>query len=153
MRSVNTKSVILGAVTGALIWLVWTSLITMAVLTPAYGVEQKAGHLFAIPRYGVVPFFLGWILAILLVSLIVNWLYAVTRNIIGAGVRTALLLGTTLGFVASVPVNLSIISWIQVSPAIPLFWMIDIWGGITFAIVAGAFCYKDRTNSCSRIEQ
>lgn len=147
MHKVNVKSVVLGTLAGALAWLVWTSVMTMSFLAPVYSTEQKAEHIFAIPRYGALPFFLSWILVILGISLIANWLYTIARTVLGAGPRTALLIGAALGLAASAPVNLSVSSWIQVSPTIPLFWAIDVWGGITLATLVGAFCYRERSAS------
>lgn len=143
MSSVNGKRVLMGALAGAVVWSVWTGIVTMGILNPAYHAEQSLGHLLAKSRYGAGIFFFSWALTVLLVSGTGAWIYAVMRGSRGAGPRTALKIGLVLGFAAGFPVDLSILTWLPVTPIVPLFWMVDIWGGVILATLVAAFLYKD----------
>ncbi len=79
----------------------------------------------------------------MLVSGIGAWLYAVMREPLGAGARTAIKIGIALGFAAGFPMDLSIITWLPVTPIVPIFWMVDIWGGVILATLVAAFLYRD----------
>lgn len=144
MASINGKRVVLGGLAGAVAWSVWTSFVTMGVLSPTYVVEEKVGHVLGTPRYGFATFFLSWFFTIFIVSGIAAWLYAVARPSLGAGPKTALMVGATLGFAAGFPLSLTVVSWLPVAPTVPLFWMLDAWVGIVLAALIAAYIYKDK---------
>lgn len=152
MGAINSKRVWLGALAGAAVWSVWTGIVTMGILTPTYHMEQGLGHILTRPRFGTEIFFLSWALVILLVSGIGAWLYAELRVLLGAGAWTAIKIGVVLGFVAGVPINLSMVTWTAVTAKIPLFWMIDVWGGAILATSAAAFVYKDQIKPIAEIK-
>ena len=143
MTAINSKRVLLGALAGAVVWSVWTSMVTMVVLGSTYAAGEKAGQVLATPRFGGPLFFLSWFLTIFVVSGLCATVYAAVRGTWGARPRTALILGLILGFLAAFPLNLSIISWLAVNPKVPLFWLLDVWVGITMATFVGAYFYKD----------
>lgn len=143
MHKVNGKRVVMGTLAGGVAWSIWTSVVTMKILIPRYRLEEKLGHVLAQPRYGLAVFFMSWFLAIFLVSGIGAWLYAIARNSLGPGPRTALKIGALLGFAAGVPINLSVVSWYPVARSVPFWWMVDMWIGVVLAVLIAAFLYRD----------
>lgn len=143
MAAINSKRVLLGAVAGAVVWSIWTSMVTMGVLGSTYAAEEKSGQVLATPRFGGPMFFLSWFLTIFVVSGLCASLYAAVRDTWGPGLRTALILGLILGFLGAFPLSLSITSWLAVNPKVPLFWLLDVWVGIAMATFVGAYLYKD----------
>lgn len=144
MAAINSKRVLLGAVAGAVVWSVWTSMVTMVVLGSTYAAEEKAGQVLASPRFGGPLFFLSWFLTIFVVSGLCVSIYAAVRDAWGPRPRTALILGLILGFMSAFPLNLCITSWLAVNPKVPLFWLLDVWVGVTMATFVGAYFYKDK---------
>jgi hypothetical protein len=144
MSNVNGKRVLIGALAGGVAWSVWSSLISMGILSSAYMAEQTAGHLLAQPRYGIGAFFASWFLTLFLLSGVGAWLYATTRGSLGAGPKTALKVGVLLGFAAGFPINLSVTSWDPLVRTVPFWWMVDMWGGAIIATLIAGFLYKDK---------
>lgn len=140
---INTKRLLIGALAGTVVWSIWTSLITMNVLLPVYGIEEKAGLIFGSPRYGFGAFFASWLLILFAVSTCGALLYALLSEKWGRGLTTALKIGGLLGFVAAVPSNFSMLNWSTVTSMIPLFWMIDMWVGVILTTCISAVIYKD----------
>lgn len=141
---INTKRLLLGAAAGTIIWSIWTSLITMNLLLPVYATEERAGHIFSSPRYGFGPFFFSWLLILLAVSICGALLYALLRDQLGRGLVTALKIGGVLGFVAAVPANFGALNWSTVTSTVPIFWMVDMWVGVTLTTCISAFIYSDK---------
>jgi hypothetical protein len=140
----NTKRVLIGALAGGVVWSVWTSIVSMAILGPTYMSEQNAGHLLTQPRYGVPLFFVSWFITIFLLSGAGAWLYAAVRGTLGAGPKTALKVGALLGFAAGFPINLSVATWDPLVRSVPLWWMLDMWIGAIIATFVAAVLYKDK---------
>ena len=144
MSTVNFKRVAIGALAGSAVWSVWTSIVTMTVLMPTYASEQKLGHILTMPRYGFKVFFGSWLLMLLIVTGLSGYTYARIRQSSGPGFKNALAVGLTLGLIASVPANLSVLTWAPMSDSIPFTWMLDTWIGITLATCVAALVYTER---------
>ena len=143
MARLNYKRLIIGTVAGALAWSLWTSIVTMSQLLPAYRNEQQLGHMLAIPRFGFGLFFAEWLLMVVTVSAIVAWSYARFQSQLGSRFKAALVIGGLLGFLVSVPIDLSVITWNAVSPSIPMAWTLDAWVGVVLATGVVALVYRE----------
>jgi hypothetical protein len=139
----NAKRVLIGALAGGLAWSVWSCIISMEILSPTYMSEENTGHLLTQPRYGVPLFFISWFLTIFLLSGAAAWLYAAVRGTLGAGPKTAFKVGALLGFAAGFPIDLIVTSWDPVVRTVPLWWMVDMWGGAIIATLVAGLLYKD----------
>ncbi|MCD4748565.1 MAG: hypothetical protein K8R59_04250 [Thermoanaerobaculales bacterium] len=142
MNGLNSKRIVLGAVTGGFAWIVWSGLINTVFLGQRYVVAQDTGTLLSESRYG---FFLPvYFLSLLAISFVLAWLYAGVRTTFGPGPGTALKLGAVVGFAIAFPLNFSTASWVPVSRFFPLMWMLELWvGAILAAVIAGWFYYDD----------
>ncbi|HEV7165736.1 MAG TPA: hypothetical protein VGO35_10135 [Gammaproteobacteria bacterium] len=143
MNRLNYKRIALGAIAGAVVWSVWTSIVTMKVLLPVYKTEIAAGRILGTPRYGLAVFFSGWFVMLLVVTALSTWLYATLRPQLGAGIKSAVKVGAALGLIAAVPIDLSVATWSSMVDTIPLTWAVDAWVGLTLATCVAAFIYKD----------
>jgi len=137
----NTARVWLGGIVGGVVWTVWSYLIGMKV-GPLYGAMQNAGLFLKVSRY---PYFAGqWILLLFVMSILLAYLYALSRATSGAGPKTAVKIGMIVGFCAGVPGNFAQAAWSPIPRMLPLSWMLEAWvGAILATLVAGAL-YKDK---------
>jgi hypothetical protein len=136
----NHARVWLGGIVGGIVWNAWSFFIGMKQ-GPYYEAMQKQGLFLKESRY---PFFVGqWILLIFVMSIILAYLYAWSRNTAGAGPKTALKLGILVGFCAGFPGNFAQASWSPVPRELPLGWMLDIWVGMILASLVAGFLYKE----------
>lgn len=141
MAAINSKRVVLGAVAGGVVWTIWSMVVNVAVLAPAYEAAQQAGQLLKEPRY---PYFLVvWIVTLFLLTYIFAWVYASARSTLGPGPATALRIGVLLGFAISFPLNFSTATWAPFERTFPLWWMIDLWVGAILATLVAGWLYKD----------
>jgi len=141
MAQVNSKRVLLGAVVGGVVWIIWSGIVNMVFLAGRYAAVQASGAFLKEPRY---PFFLPvYFLALLLAAYVLAWLYAGVRGTYGAGPKTALAVGILVGFAASFPLNFSTAAWSPISRIFPLWWMIELWVGAILAALAAGWMYKD----------
>ena len=141
MAAVNTKRVWLGTVVGGVVWTAWSFFVNTVILGPHYAAAMEAGTVLKQPRY---PLFLGyWIVTLFLLTYILMWIYISVRGPLGPGVWTAFRVGFLVGFAMAFPVNLSVASWAPFSRALPLGWMLDLWGGAILATLAAGWVYKD----------
>jgi hypothetical protein len=93
------------------------------------------------PRY---PFFVGqWILLVFVMSILIAYLYALSRATAGAGPKTALKIGMIVGFCAGMPGNFAQATWSAAPRMLPLGWMLDMWVGAILAAVVAGFLYKE----------
>jgi len=143
VAALNRKRVYLGALAGGVVWSIWSLLINGLVLGARYEAAHAAGTLLRTPRYTVGGFLGFWFLLLFVLSAILSWLYAVARGPLGAGPKTALQLGIVIGFAAAVPLSWSLVNWVPVERFIPLWWMLDLWGGAVLASVVAGWLYKD----------
>jgi hypothetical protein len=74
---------------------------------------------------------------------ILTWVYVSVRTTLGPGPITALRVGFLMGFMSGFPISLSLATWAPFSRAIPLGWMLDLWGGSMLAMLVSAWLYKD----------
>jgi len=131
----------LGALAGGVVWNLWSVAINLAVLGARYAAGQKAGLYLEKPRF---PFFAGmWIVTIFALAYVVAWLYASVRGTRGAGPGTALQVGLLVGFAAGFPLNLGGAAWLTFGRAIPLWSMIEMWGGAILATLVAGWIYRD----------
>lgn len=136
----NSRRVLIGALGGGVVWIIWTLLNEM-VAEKYYIVEQAAGHLLKEPRYFFFRRF--WLGTVLLLAYIASWFYASVRATLGPGPRTALRVGVLLGFAISFPLNLSLAIWSPMSRIVPLLWVVDLWGGAILGTLVAGWLYRE----------
>jgi hypothetical protein len=138
---VNVRRFWLAVLAGWAVWVLWSSLVTVAALGPRYEAAWASGLLLESPR---VPFFLLlWTLILFILSLTLTWLYLSLRVTRGPGPRTAATLGIVVGFATAVPGHFAAGSWLPIDRAFPLWWMLELWVGALLASLAGAWVYRD----------
>ncbi len=136
----NTTRVWLGGIAGGVVWNAWGFFIQMHQ-APFYEAMQKQGLFLKQPRY---PFFVGqWILLVFVMSILIAYLYASSRDTAGAGPKTALKIGMIVGFIAGVPSNFAQATWSPVPRMLPLGWMLEMWVGAILAAVVAGFLYQE----------
>jgi hypothetical protein len=140
--AVNRGRVFLGGLVGAVVWFIWSFVVNQFLITEArYQAGRNAGLFLSQPRY---PFFVGqWFIILLLASIILAYLYAWSRQTLGAGPGTALKIGLLVGFLASFPLNFSTATWSSLDRVFPLGWMLDIWIGSILATLIAGWMYKE----------
>lgn len=137
---VNTARVWIGGIAGGVVWSAWSFFVGMRQ-APFYDAMQKQGLFLKESRY---PFFAGhWIGLIFVMSILIAYLYAWSRNTAGAGPKTALKIGMMVGFCAGVPGNFAQAAWSPIPRVLPLGWMLDLWGGAMLAGIVAGFLYKE----------
>jgi len=141
MADVNKKRVALGVVVGGVVWCVWSMLVNALILASHYEAAQNAGQLLKAPRYSM--FMVYWFVGLFLFTYILMWIYLSLRVTLGPGPKTALRVGFLVGFAIAFPVNLTVATWIPISRAFPLWWMLDLWVGSMLATFVSAALYKD----------
>lgn len=142
MAAVNTGRVVLGAIAGTVVWVIWSTFIHLKILGPRYEAAQRAGLFLKEPRF---PFFLGaWILILFVLALIIAWLYASVRATRGAGPGTALKIGLMIGFAAGFPISFSTAAWSPIGRRFPLWWMLELWVGSILAALVAGWLYRER---------
>lgn len=140
LMKLNKKRICIGGVAGGAAWTAWSFLIGMK-LGPLYEAMQKQGLFLQQPRY---PFFAAqWILLLLVMSILLAYLYALSRATAGAGPKTAVKIGMIVGFCAGVPGNFAQATWSPVPRMLPLGWMLEMWGGAIIAALVAGFLYKE----------
>lgn len=141
MVAINRKRVFLGGLAGGLVWFFWSSIVNAVILGTRYQELAGSGLLLQEQRY---PFFVGvWALTLVVLSLIMAWMYAAARAVLGAGPGTALKLGLVFGFVAGFPNNLAQATFSAVPRVMPLWWMLDLWVGAVMAALIAASLYRE----------
>jgi len=137
---VNRSRVWLGGLLGGVVWSVWSSLVGMKQ-GPLLTAAQNAGFFLKESRY---PFFVGqWIVLIFVMSIVLAHLYAWSRATAGAGPMTALKVGAMVGLCAGLPGNFAQAAWSPISRALPLGWMLDLWGGCILATLVAGWFYRE----------
>lgn len=141
MAAINQKRVVVGAIVGFVVWMIWSGVINSVVLGERYPAAQAEGYFLQQPRYS---FFIGfWALTLLLLSYILAWLYASVRATLGAGPGTALKIGLTVGFAAGFPLSFALAAWSPVDRIFPLWWMLELWVGAIAATLLAGWLYRD----------
>ena len=136
----NTTRVWLGGFAGGVAWSAWSFFIGMRQ-APLYDAMQKQGLFLKESRY---PFFAAdWIGLIFVMSILIAYLYALSRATAGPGPKTAVKIGMIVGFCAGVPGNFAQSAWSPVPRLLPLGWMLDLWVGAILAAVVAGFLYKE----------
>jgi hypothetical protein len=147
MANVNTRRVLLGALAGGVVWNIWSVIINTAVLSARYQAAQQAGTFLKQPRYPYPLFITVWIEMLFVLAFVVSWLYASARATIGAGPKTAAIIGLLIGFAAGFPTNFATATWAPVSRHFPLWWMLELWVGAILAALVAGFIYHDAPGS------
>jgi len=142
VEQVNSKRVLLGALAGGIVWIVWSGIVNAVILAGRYeAMMRQPGGLLKEPRY---PFFLPvYFLALLLAAYVIAWLYAGIRRTYGPGPKTALALGILVGFAVAFPLNFSTAAWAPIPRIFPLWWMIELWLGAILASLVAGWLYRD----------
>jgi hypothetical protein len=81
---------------------------------------QTAGIYLKEPRFPFTPL---WILGVFAMGFVAAWFYALARPRLGAGPKTALIVGIALGLISQVQYNFSMASWGQQGRFLPFVWM------------------------------
>ena len=141
MAAISLRRVALCTLAGGVVWAIWSTLINVVILEPKFEAAQKAGWMLVNPRY---PFFIPyWIILLFVLTYILTWAYVSVRNTFGPGPITALRVGFLLGFMSGFPLSLTLATWLPFSRFIPLWWMLDLWGGSILATFVSAWLYKE----------
>jgi len=138
---INCKRVILGGILGGVVWNLWSIIINMALLGKRYEAAQAAEEFLKEPRY---PGFVFWYILILMVlSMGLAWLYAVSRATLGPGPLSALKVGLVVGIIATVPGNFAGSAWDPISRMFHLGWLLEGLVGCILATLFAAWYYRD----------
>jgi hypothetical protein len=141
MAAVNKKRVVLGVLAGGVAWGIWSTGVNAVILSSQYVAAYDAGQLIKGGRY---PLFLAyWFVGLFLFTYILTWIYLSLRVTLGPGPKTALRVGFLVGFAMAFPLNLIVATWVPISRAFPLWWMLDLWVGAILATFVSAALYKD----------
>jgi hypothetical protein len=143
MAGINKKRVALGVVAGGVVWGIWSAVVNAGILSSRYQAAYDSGRLLMQPRYPL--FLLYWFVMLFVFTYILLWVYLSLRQTLGPGPRTALRVGFLVGFAIAFPINLTVATWIPISRAFPLWWMLDLWVGAILATFVSAWLYKDVT--------
>jgi hypothetical protein len=136
----NHGRVWLGGIVGGVVWSAWSFFVGMR-LNPFYAAMQKTGLFLKESRY---PFFAAqWIFLTFVMSIILAYLYAWSRNTAGPGPKTAVKIGMLVGFCAGVPGNFAQAAWSPIPRMLPLGWMLDMWIGMILASLVAGYLYKE----------
>ena len=140
--SVNRGRVFLGGLAGGIVWTIWSFLAGRLLIgTARYDAAMAAGQFLKQPRY---PYFMGqWIFILFVLAIVMAYLYALARQTLGHGPRTALRIGFLVGFVAGFPLNFAQATWVPIDRMFPLGWMLDMWVGCILASLVAGWLYKD----------
>jgi hypothetical protein len=138
--SINRGRVWLGGLLGGVAWSVWSFLVGTRQ-TEMLAAAQNQGLFLKESRY---PFFVGqWLLILFVMSIILAHLYVWCRSTLGPGPGTALKIGAIVGLCAGLPGNFAQAAWSPVPRALPLGWMIDLWGGAILATLVAGWFYRE----------
>jgi hypothetical protein len=141
MAAVNSRRVLLGALAGGVVWNLWSIFINFAVLAKHYAAGQQAGFFLKQPRYSLFPVY--WIVLLFVLACIVAWLYASVRATRGAGPGTALQVGLLVGFASGFPAAFGAATWAPYTRVIPLWQMLELWGGAILAALVAGWLYRE----------
>jgi hypothetical protein len=136
----NHARVWVGGIAGGVVWSAWSFFISTR-LGPFYAAMQSQGLFLKAPRYSL--FTPLWIVTLFVMSIILAYLYAWSRNTAGPGPKTALKIGMLVGFCAGFPGNFAQATWSPMPRMLPLGWMLDVWIGMILASLVAGFLYKE----------
>ena len=147
MASINTRSVQRGALLGGLVFLLWSMFMEFGVSYLLVGKERmqiamNAGWFLKEPRVPVWLFFIVWILCLFVVSYGLAWAYAAMRATLGAGPKTALMVGAFVGFAAGVPLQFAHGAFEPLSGRYTILWMLEMFLGCIFAALTAGKAYR-----------
>lgn len=141
MIRINYTRVWLGALAGWVVFMVWSGVTNFAVLMSKYAAAQAAGQMLAVPRY---PFFMAvWAATLFVVAVIGAFLYAASRATLGAGPKTALVIGVLVGFAAGFPIDFSLSAWATFPRVIPLWWLLELGVGSVLSTFVAGLIYRE----------
>jgi 1,4-dihydroxy-2-naphthoate octaprenyltransferase len=138
---VNFQRVFVGGILGGVVWSLWSMIINTALLAKKYAAAQAAGEFLSQPRY---PLFLLWYILILIVlSMGLAWLYAVSRAALGPGPLSAMKVGLVVGLIGSVPTSFAQSAWAPFSRYFPLGWLLEGLVGCILATLFAGWYYRE----------
>ncbi|NCO69238.1 MAG: hypothetical protein GW878_01765 [Acidobacteria bacterium] len=141
MGKIKCTRVWLGALAGWAIFMIWSGVTNFLVLMPKYAAAQAAEQMLAEPRY---PFFMAvWAVTLFAVAVIGAFLYAASRATLGAGPKTALIIGALVGFAAGFPIDFSLSAWATFPRVIPLWWLLELGVGSVLSTLVAGFIYRE----------
>ncbi len=147
MANVNTRRVFLGALSGGIVWNIWSVIVNAVALRSRYEAAQQAGTFLKQPRYPYPLFIVVWIVMLFVLAYVVAWLYASARSTRGAGPKTAAIIGLVVGFAAGFPTNFATATWAPISRHFPLWWMLELWIGAILAAFVAGWLYREASVS------
>ena len=142
MAAINKRRFWLGVLAGGVVWTVCSFLLgKVGAIEAQYVVATAAWQFLKVPRYPL--FAVEWIVLLFLLTYILAWFYVSLRGSLGPGPWTALRVGLLVGFAMGFPSNFALAAWAPYSRVLPLFWMIELWGGAILATLVAGWVYRD----------
>ena len=150
MAAINTRRVWLGALVGGLAFFAWSMIMEFGVSAALVGATRRriafaAGWFLQVPRVPAGVALTVWTLSLFVIAGGLAWLYAAMRATVGAGPRTALLLGLIVGFAAGFPLEFMHAAFQPLSARYALIWMVEMGVGCVVAALAAGWTYRDAT--------
>ena len=148
MAAINTRSVQKGALLGGIVFFLWSMLMEFGVSYVLVGkvrmdIAMNAGWILKEPRLPVWLFFVVWILCLFVISYGLAWAYGAIRATLGAGPKTALMLGAFVGFAAGFPLEFAHGVFEPLTARYSVLWMLEIGVGCVLAALTAGKVYKD----------
>ena len=139
MGGINAKRVLLGGLVAGVVAIASSFVFHGALLMERYAVAQKAGHLFDKPRLGFMPLYMVFLLG---QGIVVAFLYAVARPRLGAGPKTALVVGLGVAFTGALA-SYAQAAWSPVGRFVALMSLLDVVVGCVGGALAAGALYKE----------
>jgi hypothetical protein len=120
----NRNRMLLAGLAAGVFWIVVDFVGHGAILGPTY---QELGQMGVINTDPAIPFLPLLVIANLLIGIGLAWTYASVRPRLGAGPKTALMIGLVV-FLILIPPNLSQMAWSKVTDAVK-------WGSVLISLI------------------
>jgi hypothetical protein len=148
MAAINMRSVQKGALLGGIVFFVWSMLMEFGVAFVLVGkarmdIAMNAGWFLKEPRLPIWLFFIIWILCLFVLSYGLAWAYAAMRGTLGAGPKTALMLGAFVGFAAGFPLQFAHGVFEPLSGRYTIVWMLEMGVGCILAALTAGKVYRE----------
>jgi hypothetical protein len=145
---INHRRVWLGALVGGLVFFAWSMIMEFGVSAALVGATRRdvavtAGWFLKVPRVPIGVALSIWTLSLFVIAGGLAWVYAAMRATVGAGPRTAAMLGLVVGFAAGFPLEFMHAAFQPLSARYALGWMLEMGGGCVLAALAAGWTYRD----------
>jgi hypothetical protein len=148
MAAINSRRVGIGALAGGLVFLLWSLFMEFGASYIIVGkvrmdIAINNGWFLKEPRVPFWLFFAVWIVSLFVISYGLAWAYAAMRATVGAGPKTAALLGAIVGFAAGFPMEFGHGVFQPLSGRYAIVWMLEMGVGCLLAALAAGWMYRD----------